>query len=332
MSDETLKNIIRKSMLHARGFVSYAFQGGEPLLRGIDFFEKAMALQKKYNRRGIRVQNALQTNGFAVDEAWCQFFADHHFLVGISIDGIKEVHDAYRHDRQGGGTFERIVQATEMMDAYGVDYNILTVVHQKTVEHVDEIYREYRNRGWNYQQYIACLDPLDEGHQKTEYAISPEQYGKFLTRLFELWYRDWKRNRQPYIRQFENYIAMLLGYPPEACDQGGCCSIQYVVEADGGAYPCDFYMLDAYRLGSFNENTLAQLDERRKEIGFLERSHKLDSKCTVCPYYVLCRAGCQRHRDPVKQTTYYRNYFCEGYKLFFGQCKDKMVEIARTLK
>lgn len=275
MEEETLKNIIRKTMINAEGSVQYAFQGGEPSLRGIDFFKKAVEFQKKYNRKGLKVHNAFQTNGFAIDEEWCRFFVENNFLVGISVDGIKEVHDAYRHDKKGKETYERIVRATELMDRYGVEYNILTVVNQKTVENVDIIYNEYRKRGWKYQQYIACLDPLGEGHQKTEYAISAEQYGTFLIRLFELWYRDWKKNRQPYIRQFDNYVGILLGCLPEACDQRGICGIQYVVEADGGAYPCDFYMLDKYRLGNFNENKMADMDEKRREIKFVERSGKL---------------------------------------------------------
>lgn len=332
MSEETLKNIIRKTMFHAEGAVQYAFQGGEPTLRGIDFFKKAVEFQKKYNRKGLQVHNALQTNGFAITKEWCQFFVENNFLVGISIDGMKEVHDAYRHDKKGGDTYERIVNATKLMDEYGVDYNILTVVNQKTVDHIDEIYRLYRKNGWHYQQYIACLDPLGEGHQQTEYAISAEQYGTFLYRLFDLWYRDWKKGKQPYIRDFDNYIAMLLGYPPEACDKHGICGIQYVVEADGSVYPCDFYMLDDYRLGNFNENKVAELDEKRKEIGFVERSRRLDPECSTCPHFSLCRGGCQRHRDLIPDTEYYRNFLCEGYKLFFDKCSSRLTEIAKTLR
>lgn len=332
MTEETLKNIIRKTMFHAEGAVSYAFQGGEPTLRGIDFYKKAVELQKKYNRKGLQVHNAFQTNGFAIDEEWCQFLAENQFLVGISIDGIKEVHDAYRHDQKGEDTYERIIRATELMDAYGVEYNILTVVNQKTIEHIDEIYHEYRKKGWKYQQYIACLDPLGEGHQKTAYAISAEQYGIFLIRLFELWYRDWKKNRQPYIRQFENYVGMLLGYPPEACEQSGTCGMQYVIEADGSVYPCDFYALDEYRLGNLNENRVMELDEKRKEIQFLERSYRLDPKCRECTHFYLCRGGCQRHRDEIQGTAHYRNFLCEGYRMFFDACGEKMVEIAKTIK
>ncbi len=186
--------------------------------------------------------------------------------------------------------------------------------------------------GWNYQQYIACLDPLGETRGESEFALEPALYGKFLTELFDLWYADWRKGRQPYIRQFENYVGILLGYPPEACDQRGVCGITNVVEADGSVYPCDFYMLDAYRLGNFNENRLDEIDAKREEIGFVERSRKLEKSCLACPYYRLCRGGCQRHRDPVEGTEEYHNYFCESYRIFFDACLGRMEEMAETIR
>lgn len=330
MTEETLKNIIRKTMINADISISYMYQGGEPTLRGIDFYKKAVEFQKKYNRKGIRVYNALQTNGMAIDEEWCRFFSENEFLVGISIDGTQDTHDAYRHDKKGGATYDRIVKATQLMDRYQVAYNVLTVVNQKTVDKAEEIYKEYQKRNWKYQQYIACLEPMGEGHQKSIYAISPEQYGNFLIQLFEQWYSDWRKNRQPYIRQFENYIMILSGYLAEACDQRGRCGIQYVVEADGGVYPCDFYMLDKYRLGNFNENRVAELDEKRSEINFIAESQKLPLECRECLYYNLCRGGCQRYRDPIEGGKFYRNYFCEGYKMFFEKCGDRLLEIAKN--
>lgn len=331
MKEETLINIIRKTMINAEGYASFAYQGGEPTLRGIDFFKKAVEFQKKYNRKGIKIYNALQTNGILIDDEWCKFLAENHFLVGISVDGIRNVHDAYRHDKSGNGTYERIIKATDLMNAYGVEYNILTVVNKKTVQNAEAIYQEYRRRNWNYQQYIACLDPLGEGHQKMDYAISSKEYGTFLTKIFNLWYKDWKKNRQPYIRLFENYIGIILGYIPEACEQRGICGIQYVIEADGTVFPCDFYMLDEFRLGNINENRMAEIDERRKKIKFIEKSRKLNPECRKCEWYFLCRGGCQRHRDLESSGEYYRNYFCEGYKEFFKNCSDKMREIAKGM-
>ncbi len=337
MTEDTLKNVIRKTMLRAEGAISFAFQGGEPTLRGLEFFRKVVELEKKYNKSGLRVSNALQTNGTLLDDKWCQFLHDNHFLVGVSLDGTKATHDACRHMRTAGDhlpdpSFDRVCHGIELLERYQVDFNILTVVNRNVAAHIPEIYEFYKSRGWNYQQYIACLDPLGEPHGQSEHGITPEVYGKFLTDLFDLWYRDWKKGRQPYIRQFENYAGILLGYPPEACDQRGCCGIQYVVEADGGVYPCDFYMLDDYRLGNFNEDRLDAIDERRKEIGFLERSKQLDASCMQCKYGMLCRGGCQRHRDWDDEMGAYRNYFCKSYQMFFDACEGRLKEIAASLK
>jgi uncharacterized protein len=332
MSEQTLKNVIRKTMLRAEGAVSYAFQGGEPTLRGIDFFEKVVEFEKQYNKHGIRVNNALQTNGYLIDEAWCEFFQKNHFLIGLSVDGTKEIHDSYRHTKDGKPTFDRIHHAAELMDRYGVEYNILTVVNQKVASNITEIYEFYKKQGWNYQQYIACLDPLDEAHGENEYALEPKQYGRFLIELFELWYADWKNGTQPYIRQFENYVGILLGYQPEACDQRGICGIQNVVEADGSVYPCDFYMLDEYRLGNFNANQMEEINAKRKEIGFVERSLLLDEECKACEYFHICHGGCQRNRDLNELTGKYQNYFCESYKMFFAACLPQMKEMVKTLE
>ena len=208
MSEQTLKNIIRKTMLRAEGMISYIYQGGEPTLRGVGFFKKAIEFQNQYNRNHVQVQNALQTNGYAITEEWCQFFKDNHFLIGLSVDGTEEIHNSMRHTHSGSGTFARVNQTAMLMDEYGVDYNILTVVTPKIAENIREIYGTYQRRGWYYQQYIACLDPFGEEHGKTPYSLSPEVYGQFLTDLFRLWYKDLRRGKQPFIRQFENYVGL----------------------------------------------------------------------------------------------------------------------------
>lgn len=325
MSEETLKNVIRRTMLRAEGAISYAYQGGEPTLRGIDFLKKAVAYQKQYNKNGIRVNNALQTNGYLINEEWCLFLKENHFLVGLSVDGTAEHHDALRRTKTGENTFDRVCLSAGLLEKYGVDYNILTVVTPGIAENIEEIYRDYQRRGWHYQQYIACLDPLGEPCGKTEYSLTPEEYGQFLDRLFALWYRDYQKGRQPYIRQFDNYVGMAAGYPPEACDQRGTCGIQNVVEADGSVYPCDFYMLDEYLLGNFNTDRLEYIDRRRKEIGFIERSCQLNPECLECRYYRLCRGGCQRHREYNAETGMYENYFCKAYRIFFERWYEKIM-------
>ncbi len=331
MSEETLKNVIRRTLLRAEHSISYAYQGGEPTLRGLDFFKQAAAYQKQYNQRGIRVSNALQTNGYAIDEAWCGFLRENNFLVGLSIDGTRELHDALRRDKNGGGTYDRVLRAAKLFDQNGVQYNILTVVTAGLARSAETVYREYQRRGWRYQQYIACLDPLGEPCGSSEFSLLPEDYGSFLAELFRLWYADVKRGTQPYIRQFENYAGLAAGIMAESCDQRGTCSVQYVVEADGSVYPCDFYMLDACRLGNFNTDHLERIDAARKASGFIERSLKLDEMCRTCRYAPLCRGGCQRHREPVPGTERYRNYFCKGYQLFFEESYDKLMELGTAL-
>lgn len=224
-----------------------------------------------------------------------------------------------------------MLHAAELFDRYGVQYNILTVVTAALAKQAQRVYREYLARGWRYQQYIACLDSLEEGHGNSPFSLTPEDYGHFLTELFDLWYEDVKSGKQPYIRQFENYIGLAAGIMAEACDQKGICGIQYVVEADGSVYPCDFYMLDSYRLGNLNQDRLDQIDAAREMQSFVARSCKLDNACKQCRYYTLCKGGCQRHRDLDPHTGLYTNYFCKGYQIFFEACCEKIFELAKQL-
>lgn len=331
MNENTLKNIIRKCVLHADGACHLAFQGGEPTLVGVDFFRKAVEFVNHYNRKNIRIQYAFQTNGTNITEEWCRFFKENHFLVGVSLDGTKEIHNSLRRYKNGEFTYDKILDVCKMMDEYQVEYNILTVVHRKIAENVREVYRYYKQQGWNYQQYIACMDPLYEEHGLNPYSLTSDMYGKFLSELFECWYKDYRRGKQPYIRQFENYIGILLGLPPESCEQQGRCGIQYVVEADGSAYPCDFYMLDEYCLGNFNEHTIDYMDEQRKKIHFQEVSMCFSKECKSCPYIQLCRNGCQRNRVEQADGTY-KNYFCDAYRFFFDRHYSQLVEISKDLR
>lgn len=331
MSVDTMKNLIKKAMRQAGAEICFAFQGGEPTLRGLDFFKEVIRLEERFNRRGIRVMNTLQTNGFAVDEEWCRFFKEHDFLIGLSVDGTQEIHDRYRHDASGGGTYARVKETADLFDRFGVEYNILTVVTRSAAEHAREIYREYKKNGWNYQQYIACLDPAGEEPGGREYSLTPEAYGTFLTELFQLWEKDWRKGRAPYIRQFENYIGILAGIPPEACEQRGTCSVQCVAEADGRAYPCDFYALDEYCLGNYNENSIEEFFESETAKQFVRESLKHDETCRQCRWFPLCRNGCRRHRIRDEKTGAYRNYFCGGYRIFFEKCAPRMKEIAGYL-
>ena len=332
MTLDTLKNVIRRCVIPAEGICTIAFQGGEPTLCGLPFFEKAVEYARHFNRNGIRIDFALQTNGYGITEEWCSFFAQNHFLVGLSVDGIQGIHDRYRHSKGNEPTYERVMRTAEMFDQFHVNYNILTVVHREIAENIGEIYREYRQRGWNYLQFITCLDPLGESRGQQPYSLLPETYGQFLVNLFDLWVADFQQNSAPFIRKFENYIGIYLGMLPESCEQRGTCGIQYVVEADGGVYPCDFYVLDEWKLGNFNQDRIVQINEKRDALGICSRSNNHPSACKECKWFFLCRGGCYRSRLEAGEPEEGLNYFCQGYQYFFDHCAEKMEQIARQIR
>lgn len=329
MTLETLEAVISRVLAYAEGHCTIAYQGGEPTLCGLDFFQKSMEFQKKHNRNHVRIENALQTNGYRLDRGWAEFFKENHFLVGVSLDGVPKLHDRYRRTAAGKGSFFSVMEHVELLKKTGVDFNILSVVNGATAPQIRKNYEFYRKNHLDFLQFIACLDPLGEQPGGREYSLTPEVYGQFLIELFDLWYQDLQAGKQPYIRQFENYISMLLGQAPESCDMRGVCGLQYVVEADGSVYPCDFYVLDRYRLGNLITDTIEEIDETRKRIGFLEESEHKEAACIQCRYYGLCRGGCRRNRLPEAE---YHQYFCKSYEMFFDACLPRMMEIAESIR
>ena len=327
MSETTLKNIIRKTITRSQGTITYIYQGGEPTLRGLGFFEKAIELENQYNRNNIVVNHAIQTNGIVIDEKWCEFLKKNNFLVGVSVDGITKTHNKYRHQKNGGGTYQRVFETTKLLDKYKVDYNVLTVVTKDVANNIEEIYKDYSIKEWNFQQYIACLEPLDQIRGENNYALTPIDFGIFQTKLFELWYQDYLLGKQPYIRQFENYVAIANGYRAEACDQKGHCSLQIVVESDGSVYPCDFFMLDEYKVGNFNGDRLDSIMQNKINAEFINRSLLIDPDCKTCEHYWICKGGCQRNREKIEGQNYYGNFLCEGFKYFFDNCMGKINSI-----
>lgn len=331
MSEETLEALVKRALEFAEGSCGFAFQGGEPTLAGLDFYKKLLELQEKYNTKKIRIQNSIQTNGYKLGEEWAGFLAQNHFLAGVSLDGVVHTHDAYRIDAGGKATFSEVMKTLELFDRYQVEYNILTVVNRRTAERISRIYQFYAKHHWKYLQFIACLDPLEEIPGQREYSLAPEAYGKFLVELFDLWYLDWKKGIQPSIRMFENYIGILMGYIPEACDQRGHCSLQSVVEADGSVYPCDFYVIDRYWMGNIRDQSLKEILEKGKTLRFVEASLENRDECRQCEYGFICRGGCRRNRQIDERGTLGLNYFCSSYKMFFQAALPRMGEIAQEL-
>lgn len=328
MTLDTLEEIVKKSLEYADRNCGFAFQGGEPTLIGLDFYKELIRLQKKYNTKGVHIDNSIQTNAYHLGEDWAEFLAENHFLVGVSLDGVKLTHDAYRINAEEKETFGDIMATVELFNRYHVEYNILTVVNRRTAEKIRRIYAFYQKNHFHYLQFIACLDPLGEEPGKREYSLTPELYGQFLIDLFDLWYLDLQQGKQPYIRQFENYVSILMGYEPESCEQRGVCSIQHVIEADGSVYPCDFFVMDEYRIGNLNEDDYETIDKNGMENGFLQESLDIPDQCRQCQYYPICRGGCRRNRMGQPD---HLNYFCKSYKMFFGAALPRLQEIAARI-
>lgn len=326
MNDDTLENMVKKVFEDVEYSANFAFQGGEPTMAGIEFFEKFHKFVEKYNTKKIIVNFSLQTNGTLLNKKWLELFKKHNYLIGLSLDGNKEMHDTFRIDAKGEGTFSRVLKAAKMMKKADVEFNILCVVNKLIAQNGKLVYNFFKNNGFRYYQFIPCLDSLSCSEEK-DYTLTAEDYGKFLDETFNLWYEDMMSDKRISVRHFDNYTKIILGEEPEACDMVGHCNMNAVLESDGSMYPCDFYVLDEFKVGNINESSFEELFKSEAEMRFLRTSLAVDEKCKVCRYFKICRGGCRRHKELTAEGNY-ENRFCKSYKYFFEKNIDKMVKTA----
>ena len=327
MNVDLLEIIVQKAITETQEEVTFAFQGGEPTLVGLDYFKRLIQYEQKYNQKNIKINNAIQTNGLKINQEWAHFLAKNHFLVGISLDGPKSLHNSYRKDSQGKGTYQRVITAIEFLKQYQVDYNILSVVTSQVARHAHQIYRFFQKKDFQYIQFIACLDPLGENPGKYPYSITPERYSRFLKTLFDLWYHDMINHKIVSIRYFDNLLQLMLGYPPEECGMLGSCTCQFIIEANGGVYPCDFYAIDQWYLGNIKDQSFSQLLNSSVAQQFVQSSIYVDPICRECPWFNLCRGGCRRWREPFINGKPHLNYLCPAYQEFFRYTIDRFNNI-----
>ncbi|MDE6551315.1 MAG: radical SAM protein [Clostridia bacterium] len=312
MTRDTAARVISSALELADGdSVYFAFQGGEPLIAGKDFFRYFIDKTKELNSKGSVIYYALQTNGTLVDEEWADIFKSAGFLIGLSLDGDRDG-NIYRMDASYAPVFNEVTATADLLTAKGVDFNILTVVTARCAANIERTYRYFKSCGYKYLQFIPCLRPFGDDSDSDMY-MTVEQYAQYLIRLFNLYVKDYVDGNYVSIRHFDNAVRLFLGGRPEQCGVGGHCSRQFVIEGNGNVYPCDFYCLDEWLLGNINDTGLKELARCDKAIKFLTRSLKLPDKCASCPYYRVCRGrGCMRSRED-------RDY-CEAYKSFYSKC------------
>jgi uncharacterized protein len=332
MSLETIEVIIKKVLQFAAGYATFSFQGGEPTLRGMDFFESVVRLQNKLNINNVRINNCLQTNGLLLDGRWAEFLHKHNFLVGLSLDGPRDFHDKHRVDSQGIGTFERVKQTAALLNEHKVEYNILFVVTNLSARYPDVLYNYFKRNNYHFLQFMPCIDPENNARGIHKYSLNPQRYLFFLQHFFDKWYADFMGGREVSIRYFDNLVRMAAGMPHEMCSLLGSCQCQFVFEADGSVYPCDFYVTDDWKLGNIHENELLGLYESENCRRFIKSSVSLASNCQSCKWKFLCKGGCRRDRENTRTKELERNYFCESFSEFLPYAYPRLIEIAKYVQ
>ena len=330
MSEETLEALVKRAYEQPRESVSFMFQGGEPTLVGLSFFERFIQFVKRYNQHSSPTTFSIQTNGTNIDQHFARFLKINNFLVGISIDGNQRLHDKNRLHHNLQGSFKAVQKGLRHLQQQQVDYNILTVITDDTVEHTESVYRYLSNLGTDYLQFIPCIDSFNE--DKGGQTLSTDSYLEFLKRLFDVWYRDFQNGKRISIRYFDDVLKMMLGYHPSTCTQFGYCALHQVVEADGTVYPCDFYVVDEWLLGNIHETSLDELSTSEKAKEFIRSSYGVHNDCRSCRYYSICRGGCRRNKEPFSQVDKVKTKFCQAYYQFFDYSVPRFVKMVDTLK
>lgn len=324
--------------------VPFAWQGGEPTILGVDYFRQVVALQKKHAPEGVTVTNALQTNGILLNDDWGAFLKDNEFLVGISIDGPKKVHDRYRIDRAGRPTFDAVMRGLEVLQRCEVEHNALTTVHRANGGKGKEIYRFLKGLGIEFMQFIpiaerAGRDGLagapqvdkEPGNTVTSWSVSPRVYGKFLCDIFDTWFsRDIGK---VYVQFFDVQLGLWMGHRSSLCVFAETCGNALALEHDGSLYSCDHYVYPEYRLGNITETPMRELlwTDRQREFG-RDKADGLTAQCKSCSFRFACNGGCPKHRfAKAKDGEEGHNYFCESYTMFFRHAGTRLQDMARLV-
>jgi uncharacterized protein len=277
--------------------VTFSFQGGEPTLSGLEFFEHFVMYAQTKKPRSCSLLFSIQTNGYLIDEKWAEFFTKNHFLVGVSLDAYRDIHDYYRKDSSNRGTYKKIEQAVACLERHQVEYNILSVISREYARHPTAIYNFYRKQHYDFVQLIPCLTSLDEeGKTKTKADLTPRLYADFLKSFFDLWEKDYFKGNILHVREFENLLSKFLGVHAEQCGMMGYCTPQFIVESDGSVFPCDFYVLDEYKAGNIIDESIEKISKSKGIRKFLNDKEPLHPLCRECRAFSICNGGCKRYR------------------------------------
>ena len=326
MSDSTLETLIRDAM--RMGVSTFSWQGGEPTMMGLDFYKRVVELEMKHGLPGMSVANALQTNGVLLDAKWARFLAEYRFLIGLSVDGPKRLHDLYRKDIQGKGTFDSVMRAAKVLNEYGVEYNVLTLLNDRNVKEPDAVYDFLLANEVSFMQFVPCVEPGGKG-EAASFSIAPDVYGEFLVRVFDRWVEDFPRVS---IRDFDDLLMRELGERPGTCTVSDRCGSYVVVEHNGDVFACDFFVTSRWRLGNMMQTPLEEIVSSAKLEEFAQAKAVVGSSCGRCPFLKQCYGGCQKHRTVLGGKPTDPSYFCKAYKRLFAHAQPAMPQLAETIR
>ncbi|MGU3416063.1 anaerobic sulfatase maturase [Enterobacteriaceae bacterium C34A] len=317
MSDATLETFIRQQIdAQPGGDVQFAWQGGEPTLCGLDFFRRVVTFQQRY-AGDKRIYNAFQTNGILLNDEWCQFFKDHNWLVGISLDGPAEVHDVHRVSRSGNPTHHKVLQAIECLKKHGVEFNLLVVVNSLNSAQPQSLYRYLRGLGTPYLQFIPLLE-MNDHQQPEEYSVSAKAWGEFLCGVFDVWVRE--DIGRVFVQLFDSTLGVWNGFASQMCSLSKTCGHAFALESNGDLYQCDHYVYPSYRLGNIHHATLKEINGSAEAAAFGQfKQASLAQACQTCSVQRLCNGDCPKHRDASGKSA-----LCEGYREFFEYTSPHM--------
>lgn len=325
MSEEVLDEVIRQYLRLGFPVSVFSWQGGEPTLRGLPFFEKVVRFQKKYGSPGQVVSNSLQTNGMLIDDKWGKFFSRYKFFIGLSLDGPAGLHNLHR-----GNSHEKAVKAAKTLSRNQVEFNLLSVITRDGEERAKELLHWFLENGFYHLQFIPCLEPGARNRGIAPFSISPERYGSFLCELFDAWWEC--RDRGTTVRTFESVLETLLYGNTHLCVFSPRCPGYMVIEHDGSVYPCDFFVRENTLLGNLRGLSLAGIYESRAYREFRERKTPLDDACRRCEWLAFCHGGCQKDRITKDGESAGKTYFCPSYKKFFSHSMKRFKTLAEQIK
>lgn len=312
MKKHIVDKLIEKALYDSRN-ITFAFQGGEPTLAGIEYFEYFInRVNEKKNNHTI--QYAIQTNGLLIDKEWIKIFKDNRFLVGVSIDGFKKNHDNIRL-KQGEGTFDKVMNTIKLLKENKIDYNILTVVTSSLSKYPNEVYNFYKKNNINHIQFIPCLPELDKSTEN--YDLKPREFYSFYKAIYNLWKKDIIDGKVISISLFDNLAMLFKGIYPHTCGMLGQCQLQMIIEADGSIYPCDFYALDQYKLGNIAEDEVSLIRKSQVLHQFLNEEKRYSKLCGECKFNNVCHGNCKR-----MNIVYFDDNYC-GYQQFLEETYEE---------